>query len=85
VVITGAQASKVLFASNKSAGGLLSATAVEFVKDGSAFLTKPVKREIVLSAGTFVHLKVQTFIQLYLGSFQTPQLLELSGLFLHWK
>ncbi|EKM50948.1 uncharacterized protein PHACADRAFT_212858 [Phanerochaete carnosa HHB-10118-sp] len=60
LVLTEAQVTKVLL---EGQGSLLRATGVEFVQNGQTLCIENVKRDVVLST----------------GSFQTPQLLELSG------
>lgn len=50
-VITGAHASKIVFADQKSASGDLVASAVEFVVDGETYTVKA-RKEVVVSGGT---------------------------------
>lgn len=85
VVLTGAEATKVLF---KSAGTQNKKTprvaeAVEFLSGGHKYTVKA-KREIILSAGVpppslpGIH-QIGRVIDALTGTFKTPQLLELSG------
>jgi choline dehydrogenase-like flavoprotein len=62
-VLTGAQATKIVFNPTKNSAGLYTATGVSFSYGGTIY-TANAKKEIVLSGGVF----------------NTPQLLELSGI-----
>ncbi|GAA5859459.1 hypothetical protein JCM1840_004625 [Sporobolomyces johnsonii] len=65
-LLTGVQASKVLWASEKTGSGLVTATGVEFTQTDStsaSTFTISASQEVILSA----------------GSLQSPQILELSG------
>ncbi|KAJ7793141.1 alcohol oxidase [Mycena olivaceomarginata] len=63
VVITGAQATRILFHSQKHTAGNIVASGAEYLKDGQLH-TISANSEVLLCA----------------GAFQTPQLLELSGI-----
>ncbi|KAG9125584.1 hypothetical protein FRC07_006994, partial [Ceratobasidium sp. 392] len=63
VVLTGAQATKINFATTTGNGGKQTATGVSFVSNSASYEVHA-RKEIILSA----------------GSFQSPQLLELSGI-----
>lgn len=73
-----AQVTKVL---TKRDGDGVVATGIEYVNDGKTFTAKTL-REVILSAGTFRGLIMswQLIIVSRVGAFQTPQLLELSGI-----
>jgi choline dehydrogenase-like flavoprotein len=62
-VLTGAQATKIVFNPTKNSAGLYTATGVSYSYGGTIYTAKASK-EIVLSGGVF----------------NTPQLLELSGI-----
>lgn len=65
----------------READGLLRATSVA-VASGSDTAIINVAKEVILSAGTYLFFFEASFTTPYesLGSFQTPQLLELSGI-----
>lgn len=78
-VITNARATRVIF-KPKSGDEDLVADGLEYVQDGE---TRAVfaKKEIVICAGMFVALFFCAWSDAFtIGSYQTPQLLELSGM-----
>lgn len=77
-VLSGAQATKILF---KKVKGQQVATGVQFVSNGQTF-TVSAAREVILSAGKLNFFNQMPFLILMyeLGAFQSPQLLELSGI-----
>lgn len=79
VLLTGAHITKILLEDTQSSDVV--ATGVEFVKDGQTLVAKP-KREVILCAGTLsFSLVAGVFLRfsMWVGTHQTPQILELSG------
>jgi len=78
-VITSAHVTRVLFDSDKRQGKLV-ATGVQYSKDGFTFAV-PTKKEVILCAGQLIFSSIENVntAQFRTGSFQSPQILELSG------
>ncbi|KAF7341597.1 GMC oxidoreductase [Mycena sanguinolenta] len=80
-VITSAQATRILFSSSTDASGNLVASGVEYRKNGQAH-TVSAAREVLLCVQVkdLSRLSFTNVIPIALGTFKTPQLLELSGI-----
>lgn len=80
VLLTGAHITRILFEDTQ--GSDVVATGVEFLKDGQTLVAKA-KREVVLCAGRLKSSLVGNVFPSFhtcIGTHQTPQILELSGM-----
>lgn len=68
---------KVIF---EEQAGLQRAVGVEFVKDGSLDSIMGIEKDCIVAAGIYLAILLASFNSRTKGSFQTPQILELSGI-----